>query len=345
MLAYAYQALAMTEYKDIETESFDNIYDLFASIISKGIVSQLKRGLYREYVETSSALASLRGKIDMRESINLIINRVNQLHCTYDELTENAYMNKILKTTGLILLGQRDIKIKNRNALKKGIRYFSEIDTLDIRHIAWDRLRFHRNNHSYRMLMGICYLILHDLLLTQEKGNRKLAEFLDDQKMFRLYESFIRAYYQRHFPEYNPKPKEIQWDTEHKHPFLPVMVSDVFLSNGKKKLIIDAKYYGEIFRKHYDNEIIRSGHLYQIYAYVKNEDKNHSGNTDGVLLYAKTGECPVDALDYRIGGSKISVKILDLDKPFQQIQIQLKNIISEWQKEDHFLKFGLGMEL
>ncbi len=49
MLAYAFQVLNEQGYKDVATEEFDNVAELCAAILTKGISVQLKRGLSREY--------------------------------------------------------------------------------------------------------------------------------------------------------------------------------------------------------------------------------------------------------------------------------------------------------
>ena len=41
MLAYAFQVLQQTNYKKIETEPFENVQDLFASIMYIGVSGQL----------------------------------------------------------------------------------------------------------------------------------------------------------------------------------------------------------------------------------------------------------------------------------------------------------------
>ncbi len=72
--------------------------------------------------------------------------------------------------------------------------------------------------------------------------------------------------------------------------FFPAMQADITLRGDVGTLIVDAKYYGRIMLEHHKREAIRSAHLYQIYAYVKNMDVNHTGNVSGVLLYASTEE-------------------------------------------------------
>lgn len=63
-------------------------------------------------------------------------------------------------------------------------------------------MRFNRNNQTYRMLINVCWLIAKGLLQTQEDGSTKLMDFLDEQRMSRLYERFILEYFKREHPSY-----------------------------------------------------------------------------------------------------------------------------------------------
>jgi len=334
MLSYAYQCLQEKNFEEIKTEAFENIADLFAAILAKGMMTQLKHGLSREYILENENLSVLRGKIDLKESIQLKIRNDHRLACCYDELSENHYMNQILKSTALCLIYDGTVERKNKDALKRSILYFSNVDTLEPSAINWHNLHYNRTNASYRMLMNICYLLLHDLLLTTEDGKHKLATFFDDQKISRLYEKFILEYYKKHFPQYYPASKEIRWDTAGTIDFLPRMLSDVMLFDieKKKKLIIDAKFYGKIMQTQYDADTIRSNNLYQIFTYVKNEDKNNTGLIDGILLYAKTGDLVIPNLTFNMGGNRISIKTLNLEKDFIEIKDQLDLLVEEWHK-------------
>jgi 5-methylcytosine-specific restriction enzyme subunit McrC len=271
MLSYAYQSLQQKNYEEIMTEAFENVQDLFAAILAKGMMAQFKQGISRKYVEKQDTLSTLRGKIDIRESMQLKMCDDLRLSCRYDELSENHYMNQILKTTALCLIYGSGVERKNKDALKKAILFLSEVDTLEPSAINWRSLHYNRNNASYRMLMNICYLVLHELLLTTEDGGQKLATFLDDQQMSRLYEKFVLEYYKKHFSQYIPASRQIKWDTDGIIDYLPIMQSDIMLtdSKSKKKLIIDTKYYGKIMQMQYDAEKLQSNNLYQIFAYVK----------------------------------------------------------------------------
>ena len=69
MLSYAFTTLTQTNYEEIATEEFENIHNLFAAILSKGIGQQLKQGLYRQYISKKEDMAIMRGKIDITGTI------------------------------------------------------------------------------------------------------------------------------------------------------------------------------------------------------------------------------------------------------------------------------------
>ena len=62
MLSYAFTTLNQGGYEDVATEEFENMHNLFAAILAKGISRQLKQGLYREYLNREIALDKSLGK-------------------------------------------------------------------------------------------------------------------------------------------------------------------------------------------------------------------------------------------------------------------------------------------
>ena len=331
MLTYAFNILKETQYKKVAGEEFDEIYDFFAAIINKGVSQLIKQGLYREYLEKSDNLNTLKGKIDIN---NTIINRINNkqlLGCEFDELSENNKYNQIIKTTINALLNSAAVSINNKKDLKKLLVYFVYVDDISPSSIHWSTLRFQRNNRTYHMILNLCYFVLSGLLLSNDNG-RYITPSFSDEQMSSLYERFVREYYKKHFPMLKPAANKIEWNTESGLgiELLPEMKTDITLKFGNKILIIDTKYYGSILKSHYDKESISSGNIYQIYTYVKNRDKSHTGNVSGMLLYAKTQEEISPDIDVLMDGNLISVKTLDLNKDFILLSAQLDRIVKDY---------------
>ena len=100
-------------------------------------------------------------------------------------------LNQILKTTVMLLLRNGKVKAKYKDDLKKKMLYFSNVDSIEPTEIKWSSIRFQRNNQTYRMLVSICQLMIEGMLITTDAGNYRLASFVDEQRMCRLYEKFI----------------------------------------------------------------------------------------------------------------------------------------------------------
>jgi len=334
MLAYAFQVLKEDSYKNIATEDFEHVEELLAAILAKGISNQIKRGLGREYISCEDTLSSPHGKIKISASIKNSAILKRQLVCEFDEFSENAYVNQVLRTAALTLIHSDEVEQKQKNTLKKIMLYFHNVDTINPYSIQWSSIRYHRNNSTYKMLMYICYLVFSALLPTTHEGSIKLSHFKDEY-LHKLFERFVFAYYQKEYPSCKVSAPQIYWNIDDGiTDRLPKMQTDITLEQNGKILIIDAKYYNSTMQTNsqFNSRTIHSGNLYQIFAYVKNKDINHSGNVSGVLLYAKTDEEITPDNSYLMDGNRISVRTLDLNNDFSEIKKQLDKIVEEWFK-------------
>ena len=333
MLAYAFQELRQNNYAEIKGEKFDDIYDLFAEILARGISYQLKQGLYREYVAKNESMQKIKGKIDINGTIANRVRNNRQISCDYDELSENNVYNQILLTTVTILIRHSDVKKAQKDKLKKLMLFFQNVQPIDLHTIRWTALRFDRNNKNYRMLLYLCYFIISEWLMTTEEGKYKMRGFSDDH-MCRLFEKFVLEYYKKHHPELKPCAAQIDWNIEKEQSstnILPIMQTDILLTMEERTLIIDTKYYTQSMQKQYDKVTIHSNNLYQINTYVTEYDKEHKGNVDGMLLYAKTQEeiVPDDSIKKK-DGNIIYFKTLDLNIDFDSIKKRLDSFVCSY---------------
>ncbi len=332
MLSYAFQILQEKGYKSIATEQFDNIDDLYASILIKGISLQLKRGIHRDYIEKTESLSSPHGQIDISASIKTRSLLKSQLVCTFDEFSENSYLNRILKTTMGLLL-KSDIAKERKKEIRRLLVYFNNVNELDIYKINW-KIRYNKNNKTYHLLIAICNLFIMRLIHTQVDGTTKVMTFMDEQRMCRLYEKFILEYYRKHYPEISANAEQISWQLDDGvNDQLPIMQSDIMLKKGNTVLIIDAKYYTHTMQTQYESHTLHSANLYQIFTYVKNKEnelKDVSHRVSGMLLYARTDEMVQPNNTYQMSGNQIDVKTLNLDCDFSEIAGQLNKIVEDF---------------
>lgn len=330
MLAYAYRSLRDEEYKRVSTEDFENIHSLFSEILYISVSKQLKNGLYREYIEEKDCIPGMRGKFDCIGTIKVQASRTKQLSCVYDEFSVNNRFNQIIKTTLLYLLRKGDINNIQKRKIRQLIIYFNDVDELEVSSISWGKIYYHKNNHNYELILNVCYFVLKGLLNSEGNGKYKMLDFIDDQSMCRLYEKFLLEYYRYHYPELGAIAAHINWDIEgDASSFLPDMKTDVTLSYNEKKLIIDAKYYSNIYQNNYNSSSFHNGNFYQIFAYVKNMDKKQDGSVSGLLLYAQTEHEIVPDSWQKMQGNDIGVMTLNLNDDFEAISNRLNQIVLE----------------
>lgn len=332
MLAYAFQVLNENGFKGLSAEKFENTAELFSAILTRGISRQIKQGLGREYISLTEQLNSPHGKINISNSIKTRAFLNKRPICDHDEFSVNSIFNRIIKATALLLL-RSEISKPRKKELRSLLPYFSGVKTIDLRTVDW-HFNFNKNNQNYRMLIAICWLTVKGLLQTQADGTSKLMDFLDEQRMHRLYEKFILEYFRREFPQLNARSSQIKWQlNDGNDELLPAMQSDVMLSHGNKFLIIDAKYYSHTTQQQFGKHTIHSHNLYQIFTYVKNKEYSLLGTeheVTGMLLYARTDEPIRPDSIFQMSGNKIAVKTLDLNVDFAEIKRQLNKIPEEY---------------
>lgn len=336
MLAYAFKVLNGQGYKKLSTEKFDNATELCAAILAKGISTQVKRGLGREYIPKTEALSSLRGKLDISESIKTQTFLKKQMICSYDDFSVDSIMNRIIKSTVLLLLKKDALKSKKEleKELKKLMVFFADVSEIDLHSVNWN-MRYNRNNQTYQMLIFVCEQVFKGLLQTTHNGTKRMLHF-DERMMHKLYERFILEYFRKEHPELNAKASKISWQLDKgSDEMLPEMKTDIMLTKGEKILIIDAKYYEHTTQQHYNKKTLHSGNLYQIFTYVKNKEtemkkRSHKAEASGMLLYAKTDEETYPENVYQMSGNRIEVKTLDLNADFDKIKDQLEDIAEKY---------------
>lgn len=331
MLCYAFKNLQEQGAVSVKPEEFENIQQLMAEIVIRGVSYQLKKGLLHNYEDHKEELSVLRGKIDISETINSGGLWRKKLICDFDEYTEDTLMNRILKSVMLLLI-RSEIKDVQKTELRRLVRYFSGVSQTNLFSVRWDSLVYNRNHSEYRLLMSICRIICENMLHSTEYGDLRLTAF-SEKNMNKLYEKFILNYYiKHHVSELKPAASEINWMTKGEKGLLPKMQSDVMLTCNDKRLIIDAKFYSHTTQTNYEKDSFHSHNLYQIFTYVKNEAINFDGDVSGMILYAKTDDdvIPNDGAKFDMNGNTIAVKSLDLSGNFKSIAEQLDEIARDF---------------
>ncbi|MCL2015396.1 MAG: hypothetical protein FWG68_04010 [Defluviitaleaceae bacterium] len=327
MLLYAYDMLKSKEYARLDRENCENVHDLLAALLLCATQTLIKRGFLKNYIPQTEETATIRGKIDVTNSLRRLSLQNARAICIFDDFSNNILFNQILKTTFLQLANQ-PIQPNLKKDVRTVLAYFNEISAIGTNAIKWDSLALNRNNAHYDTILHFCRLICENAIANRNIGENNFAT-LAEKFLPRLFEKFIFAFCKRHLPDCAVSPQQpIKWQTDN-HEMLPKMLADTIISTATKKLIVDTKFYSKTLQSHYlsDNRKITSANLYQIFAYVKNAAAETPSQTvSGMLLYPQV-DTPLRQ-DYFIEGNAIFVRTVNLNEDFAVVKRELLDIFA-----------------
>jgi 5-methylcytosine-specific restriction enzyme subunit McrC len=141
-----------------------------------------------------------------------------------------------------------------------------------------------------------------------------------------LFEAFVRNFLHRELDGVAVGREVVHWaDAVGTHAalsWLPRMHTDVTVSTAERRTIIETKYYREPFASRFDVDKVRSAHLYQLFAYLRNAKPRVPGQLiDGVLLYAQVGRSVCET--FCLGETNVALRTIDLTAPWPDIRRQL----------------------
>ncbi len=334
LLCYAWDKLEESEIVDVKPVGDMNLLELFAKVVVIGLVHLRKEGMDRGYITFEEDTGNLHEKIKFIDTIkrNLLIKV--KVHCEFANLSHIVLHNRIIRSTITTLIKSREMEDEEiRGQLYNVLLWVSDIEPLTVTAECFRRVQLHRNNAFYGFLMNVCEIIHQNLLVSEVTGQTKFRDFLQDEKpMAKLFELFVRNFYKREKSQISSKKEKISWDgfalDDESETALPGMETYISLTSSRRKIIIDTKYYKDALTSHYSKDIVQSGHLYQIFAYIKNYEHRNKADTatEGILLYP-TVHKDFD-LNYELCGHPVRILTLNLNQDWKGIHLDLMALIT-----------------
>ena len=333
MMAYAFRSLKKHQISTYGEIEFEHLHELMAHLIGKEASQQVRRGLHKQYVPHEEELATVRGKIDVTASVKRRSPARGQLVCSFDEFSADTPHNRAVKAALNALVLHGSVSADQKRFLKRLLDHFAHVSDSSLRTIDWSAMTFHRTNMSYRVLLQYCQFLANGFLPSDGEGDI-LSAWMTDDALNDLFERFVREYFAVHHPHLNSRASNVVWDLDEDAllpPQLPAMRTDITLSDGRRTLIIDTKFYSSALQVgRWGKASLHSSNIYQLFTYVKNADKLQDGSVSGLLLYAKTTADEHPEVDARIQGSRVGATTIDLTEPWPEVRGSLDALLDRW---------------
>lgn len=323
---------------DIE-ENPEDIVDVVAEMLCHQVEKRLKRNLSFGYQNKEATVSRVRGRIDSLFTERHRLLEKGKIRCRFEELTVNTPRNQYIRAA---------LDQLSTLASKKKISHKCHTLSLSLEKLGVDKIkpagysgkreRFGRHGADDQKMLAAADLAFSLALPTELMGKHNLA--LPDKDIVwlrKLFEKGIAGFYSTTLESSHWKVisgKQFRWqvseESQNISNIMPQMKTDIIIDNkmSGERLVIDTKFNAITTKGWYRNETLRSGYIYQMYAYVRSQEKANcasSLSTSGMLLHPSI-DTEVDE-SVTIQGHEIRFCTVNLGLESKKIRDQLLALI------------------
>jgi 5-methylcytosine-specific restriction enzyme subunit McrC len=313
-------------------ESPDDLPDLVAEILAHAVEQRRRRHLSQGYRAREAVLNRVRGRIDVLKTERHQLLARGLVACHFDELTIDTPRNRFVRAaleSICRIVGRQDVAHRCRT-LAAGMKGQGVSGNAPSRaEMSVDH--FGRNDAGDRFMVAAAQLALDMALPTESLGNTVLS--LPDRDVTwvrRLFERAIGGFYDVVLSREDWRVQcggtlgwQIQGKTAGIEKILPTMRTDVVLTHAAsgRRIVIDTKFTSIVTSGWYREETLRSGYVYQIYAYLRSQVGRGDALADsasGILLHPSVG----DEVDESVSIQGHTIRFATVDLTASPIEIR-----------------------
>lgn len=317
----------------------DDIPDLVAEILCRRVERRIQRNLSYGYQSREAVLGRVRGRIDLLNTERHRLLDRGKVACRFHELTIDTARNRYVRTaleeiSKIVLSGWLAHRCRSLAASLRRMGVTGERPN----HGEVSIDRFGRHDADDQPMVAAAHLAFNLALPTEAEGSKQLS--LPNREITwirKLYEKGIAGFYNVVLSQKGWRVdagKTIGWQIESKSlgidKILPSMRTDIILDHPvtERRIVIDTKFNSLVTRGWYREESLRSGYIYQMYAYLRSQEGNGdplADNASGLLLHPSVGNMANEVVI--IQKHEIRFATVDLGAKAKEIREQLLQIL------------------
>ena len=278
--------------------------DLVGEILAHAVEQRQRRRLSLGYRSRNDVLHRVRGRIDVLATECRQLLARGRVACRFDELTIDTPRNRFVRAAlGRIARLARRPDVAHRCRKLEGALKTLGVGGHPPPSVEMRAERFGRHDADDRIMVAAALLAFDLALPTEAAGANPLPRPGRDEQWVRgLFERAVRGFYgvvlSAQGWRVEPGGRWLQWPVERSTPgidkVLPAMLTDIVLEHrpSGRRIVIDTKFTSILKAGRHREETIRSGYLYQIYAYLRSQAGRGdplADRAEGVLLHPAVG--------------------------------------------------------
>lgn len=317
----------------------DDLPDLIAENLADAVEKRQRRRLTLGYQVRTAPLARVRGRIDVLKTERHQLLARGLVACRFDELTIDTPRNRFVRAALEVIsrLARRTELVQRCRRLANSMKAMGVAGTPPTARTA-SADRFGRHDIDDQYMVAAAKLVFEIALPTEASGSNVLPRPDREQHWARkLFERAVGGFYNVALKSRGWKVSTgstMSWQIEARtlgiDLILPSMRTDIVLDcpTAGRRIIIDTKFNSIVTDGWYREDSLRSGYLYQIYAYLMsqvNRGDTMADIAEGVLLHPSTGKSLDEAVV--IQGHRIRFMTVDLTAAPSAIRAELLRVI------------------
>jgi 5-methylcytosine-specific restriction enzyme subunit McrC len=325
LMLYASELLRTTDLADADVErNPDDIADLVAELLARAVEQRQRRQLSLGYRSRSADLSRVRGRIDVLRTERRQLLARGAVACRYLELSVDTPRNRFVRgalETVARLVTRADLRHRCRR-LAADMQAMGVSGSLPTRaELGSDRIG--RHDAADREMLTLAKLAM-DLMLPTERAGPTPLPIPDREERWarRLFERAVGGFYRASLDPAECRVRTgvtldwpIDWASESVEDIMPGMQTDIVLDHlqSGRRIVIDTKFTAILTSGWHREKSLRSGYLYQIYAYLRSQSGRgdvFADRAEGLLLHPAIGQAVDEAV--RLQGHGMRFATVDL---------------------------------
>lgn len=336
LFLYAADLVHLSGRFEREVEAARDLPDLVGLLLAQVVEDRLRRNLTRGYRPRRAVLSRVRGRIDMLATETGRLMERGQVACRFDEHVMDTPRNRLVRAA----LDRAAARLRAGETAHRCRALAGELSRAGVSglrpsqaELATDQIG--RNESADRMMVALARMVFDGTIPTEAAGQAKQPGGETTEHLIR--KLFERAVGNALKIELTPRGwdvnpgRRLKWPVEDEseglRAILPGMQTDIELTHRAtgRRVVIDTKFSKIFTASNHRSGILKSGYLYQIYAYLRTQeqaDDPASLTSSGLLLHPQVGGAVDEAMV--VQGHRVMFRTVDLTVPAAEFEAHLK---------------------
>lgn len=339
LFLYAADLVRFKNVARVEVESARDLPELLARLLARVVQQRLRRNLSRGCQARHAVLSRVRGRIDVLATASGRLLEQGRVACSFEEHTMDTPRNRLVRAaldylSTMVNASEMGHECRALSQMLGRLGVSSQKPSRAA--LATDQVS--RNETADLLMVSLAKMVFEAVIPSEEVGTTQaVAVDADVHLVRRLFEKAVAnalrikliplGWQVQHGRKLSwPVGKASDGIAEH----FPGMQTDIELvhTGQKLKLVIDTKFTHIFTDSQYKSEVLRSGYLYQLYAYLRTQEgKLHAQGivrSEGMLLHPQCGQALDAYVDMQ--GHRMRFKTINLMSSAEEFERQLLSI-------------------